>query len=157
MKLQIVSKNKAFTLIEIILVLTIFISLLAIGTFIEPKTHNKRLLSSEHDILISILLKARNQSMNNINGKKYGIHIDSDSYIIFNDFPYDKNNINNISFPKNKNIKITASPILLDQNNEIEIIFNQLSGEIENEGQIKMEDDLMTKYINLIKNGLIIN
>lgn len=154
MKLQTISKDKGLTLIEIIIFLFIFSSLILIGLSIEPNIYNKKILEKEHDILVTILLRARNYSMNNINSINYGIHIEDDSYVLFSEIPYDKNDLSNEFTKRNENIVI-SSPDLWLNNNQIEIIFSQLSGEPNQTGQIELKENNNYKYINIYKSGLI--
>jgi competence protein ComGC len=154
MKLQTISKDKGLTLIEIIIFIFIFSSLILIGLSIEPNIYNKKILEKEHDILVTILLRARNYSMNNIESKAYGIHLEDDSYVLFSEIPYHKNNPNNEFTKRNENIVI-SSPDLSLNNNQIEIIFFQLSGEPNQVGQIELKENNNYKYINIYKSGLI--
>ncbi len=79
-------KNKGFTLVEILVAIAILAIILSLGIFLSFDFYKSRSLLSEKDIIISVLQKARNQSLNNINQVRHGIHFMEDSglkYIIF--------------------------------------------------------------------------
>jgi prepilin-type N-terminal cleavage/methylation domain-containing protein len=172
MKSQIISKNKGFTptptlgnnksklasgftLIEIIIVMIIISSFLLIGSFVNQEIYNQKSLFQEKLLLITILQKVRNKAINNIHESNHGLYIDNSNYIIFRKFPYNQFDLTNDIIPKNNNFAITASLDLINNNNQIEIIFNQLSGEPANTGQIILSDGIKQEYINIKKGGLI--
>jgi len=154
MKLQIILKNEGFVLIEIIFAVVIVSSLFLLNSFLNQENYNQKSLEQEKLLLISVLQKARNRAMNNIDISNHGLHIDDKNYILFRKIPYNKYELTNENVKRNSNIKINSSSNLLN-NNEIEIIFTQLSGEPINVGQIELSDEIKKYYIDVISGGLI--
>lgn len=72
-----------FTLIEILVVIGIFSVLAAIGLFFSMDVYRSNSVSSERDMIMSILQKARSQAINNINEKPHGVRFISGKYIVF--------------------------------------------------------------------------
>lgn len=141
------NKNSGFTLIEILLVIGLLSVVIATGAFADINFYNQEIRISEQAILISILQKARNESMNNIHNSPHGIHIQNNTYVLFYSMPYDENETSNQTIQRNPNITITGLE---------EIIFEQLSGNTQNTGTIAMKDEVgVEKLIFISSNGLI--
>ena len=117
--------------------------------------YHQKSLEEEKLLIVSILQKIRNRAMNNIHESSHGLHIEEDNYVIFRTTPYSEYESTNENIPRNNKIDITAAPDLLDDDSEIEIIFTELSGDPINIGEIKLDDGLEQKYININKRGLI--
>lgn len=73
-----------FTIVEILIVLTILGLILSAGIFIGMDFFRTRGTDSEIATIVSLLQNARSQSMNNINGARHGLHFASPlSYTMF--------------------------------------------------------------------------
>lgn len=134
--------NHGFTLIEILVALGIVAILFTASSFLNFNSYNRELLESEQETLVSVLITARSRSMNNIDASRHGVKIEDDNFILFRELPYDEEII-----PRNSNVKNTST---LDT-----VIFEQLSGEIDNFGEIILSENLKTKKITLLQSGLI--
>jgi prepilin-type N-terminal cleavage/methylation domain-containing protein len=119
-----------FTLIEISVVmglLAIIGSLLVFANFDVWRGYNFR---GEADLLISVLQKARNQSINNIclgsgctEGKSHGVYIQSDKYTIFQGSDWDHRDVAvDEDFEASNSVSSASSTIN-------EVVFSQLSGD----------------------------
>ena len=155
MKLLIPLKNNGFTLIEVIIVMIILSSFFLIGLIVDQKMYSHRTLQEEKLLIVSILQKIRSRSLNNIYESSHGLHINENNYIIFRTVPYSESESTNENIPKNNKYTITGSPELQNSDNEIEIIFTELSGEPINTGEIKPYNGIEQEYININKRGLI--
>lgn len=155
MKLLMPLKNNGFTLIEVMIVIIILSSFFLIGLFVDQGMYSQKTLQEERSLIVSILQKVRNKALNNIYESGHGLHIEKDNYIIFRTIPYNESESTNENIPRNNKITITGDPELQDSDNEIEIIFTELSGDPINVGEIKLDDGLEQKYININKRGLI--
>ncbi len=155
MKLQLAYTNRGFTLIEILVVMGIVGILFVAGSFMDIGSIGRSLRASEHATLISILQTARGRAMNNIYASAHGVHVEDDEYVLFREFPYSESESTNEAFPRNENVTISATANLLDADDEIEVVFEQLSGEPENTGDITVEDTVPPKEIRILANGLI--
>ncbi|MDP2788459.1 MAG: prepilin-type N-terminal cleavage/methylation domain-containing protein [bacterium] len=149
MKLQITLKDKnqnGFTLIEVLITMAVISLLFFAGYFVSVDSFSRELIISEHLTLVSVLQKARNRAMNNINTSRHGVYIENDLYIIFRKFPHNSNEPTNEKIQRNNNINISGLN---------EVIFSQLSGESGNTGDIFLDDGMRTKKITIKKGGLI--
>lgn len=79
--------NKGFTLVEVLIVIGLLIMVFAFGLFISFDFYRSYSFYAESDVIVSILQKARNQSLNNINQARHGVYFDISSddlkYVIF--------------------------------------------------------------------------
>ena len=72
-----------FTLIEIIIVIAIVGIIASFGLFISMDFYRGYAFLSEQKIAVSVLQKARNQAMSNINQLPHGVHFESNKYVIY--------------------------------------------------------------------------
>ncbi|OGE82154.1 MAG: hypothetical protein A3B10_02365 [Candidatus Doudnabacteria bacterium RIFCSPLOWO2_01_FULL_44_21] len=78
---------------------------------------------SEQSIIVSVLQKARNQAMSNINQKSHGVKFLAENYVIFQGADYTSRDVGEDQI-------IEASPVV--NNSGGEIVFTQLSGSASN-------------------------
>src|SRR5690242_12740236 len=86
MRLLTVSKSKlgGFTLIEMLVAMAVLAVVIKLGLFLSLDFYKGTSYRSEKDVIISVLQKARSQSMNNIDQVQHGVHFtDPLKYIIF--------------------------------------------------------------------------
>ncbi len=140
--ISISGKGKSgFTLIEILIVMSLLIAVgfvLAFADFDIWRGYNFR---GECDLVISILQKARSQSINNIclgtsctDGKPHGVYIQSNKYTIFqgNDWN-NRDDVFDEDYEASSNINSAGSTIT-------EVVFSQLSGDVSVEGEIVLNE-----------------
>ncbi len=88
-----VKSGAGFTLIEMLVAMLILISIMGLGMFLSMDYYRSYIFYYEKDLAISILQKARSQSLANINQSWHGVKIGASEYIIFegNDAVHDYN------------------------------------------------------------------
>lgn len=114
--------RKGFTLIEIAIVIGIFVILASFGLFLSFDSYRSQNFRSEQNILLSLLQKARSQSMNNINQIPHSLHISTSprQYTVYEGTSWTtRNPALDLNFQMNSNI----TPGGLS-----DITFNQLTG-----------------------------
>jgi Tfp pilus assembly protein FimT len=124
------SYKSGFTLIELIIVMTITIMLIGIATVSLTSIQNKTYLGTTVDSLISDLKQQQLKAMTgNTEGRatsdSYGIHFNSNSYVLFHGTTYSSSDLTNFTVPLNGGL--TFSSITLPGSN---LIFSQISGEV---------------------------
>lgn len=145
--------HRGFTLIEIIIVTAILGIILSLGLFIGVDFFRSYSLRSEENVIVSVLQKARGQSINNINEKKHGVHFEVSpdlKYIIFEGPSYDPSNPTNTIIKSAYGITISGLPI--------DIIFEQLSGNCvscASPVEIKVNDGVREYAIKINSEGQI--
>lgn len=143
------ARESAFTFIELIVVVSIFLSLLTLGWINFSTLPSKVTLNTSYDLMVSDIKNQQSQAMNgNIS---YGVHIESDRYILFKGDTYDPNSETNFDVTfENANIEIFNN-LFVNQN----IIFEAGSGEIlnfnSNNSSLTLMDNLSgeSKTLNL--------
>ena len=81
---------EGFTIIEVLVALGITMAMVSLGLFISLDFYKSSSLQSEKSIIISVLQKARSQSLDNINEQRHGVRFFLDpsngnklTYLIF--------------------------------------------------------------------------
>lgn len=120
------SKNFGFTLIELIIGVSIFLSLLTLGWINFSTLPSKVTLNSSYETMYSDIKNQQSEAMNGEGA--FGVHFESDHYILFKGEVYNASDTTNfqVNF-ENANIGITNN--LFSGGN---IIFQASSGEILN-------------------------
>lgn len=134
--------------------IAIIAGLFALGSFIDISVINHRSISSEQATLVSVLQKARNESINNINAIQHGVHIDTSAYTLFEGTNYISTNSSNQTIAKSSMTDISN----INSNDftaPYDIIFSQLSGEPSVIGVITLNNGATTKMITIYNGGLI--
>lgn len=125
-----------FTLIEVIVVLGIFAILSTMGLLVSMDSYRSYSFRSEQTVVLSLLQKARNQSMANINQKPHGVYIDQVGvqYTLFQGADYShRDTAQDIVFPGNASYVLGGVP---------EVDFTQLTGNPATAGNITIDDHI---------------
>jgi len=125
--------KKAFTLIEILIVLAI-ISLVAVLAipFYQPFQVRTYLDNNSQEI-IQVLRKAQSKAMAGENDEVYGVHFSVDEYVLFKGMLYNPDDLENEIFGLPNSLSITNINLNGGGN---EIIFDKLKGTTSNYGSI---------------------
>lgn len=142
-----IENDSGFTLIEILIVISILSILVGLGLFIGIDFYRGYNLRLERNVAASVLQKARNQSMNNIGQSNHGVYIKDNGFTIFQGPSYVGRNI---SFDQTilSNPSITRSGLN-------EIVFSQLSGQSNASGTIILNNGTSSTTINVNYEGAI--
>jgi len=137
-----------FTLIEITLVIALIIIIFGFGLTISFDSYRKDNLKAERDTLISVLQKARNESINNLNNTPHGFYFDGTDYILFDGSSY-------ASRDASRDLKIVKNPSITI-GGLTEIVFEQLDGNANPIGDITLSDGINPVIsININQEGRI--
>ena len=146
-------KTSGFTFLEIIIVITIVSIILAVAIPQLSKVKNVQILKSSSEDIISVLNKARSETMASLNSQEYGVRFEINKIIIFTGTSYvpdaASNEIINISSPA------TISSISLT-GGVSEVYFNRLTGTASNTGNIVVSiasNPNLTKTISISATG----
>jgi len=139
--------KRGFTLIEIVVVMGLFAVLAGFGLFLSFDFYRSYAFRAERDMVISILQKARSQALNNIRETPHGVHLQNDSYILFQGSSYA---VADHAFDQVVDAAPSISRIGLS-----EVVFTQLSGGANASGTIDITDGLRTVSISINNAGRI--
>lgn len=112
-------QRKGFTLVEIMVVIAIMAMLFGIGLFMSFDFYRFYLLSSERDIAVGALEKARSRALANFFETSHGVHVDQDNYWIFRGSVYVAGASTNEKIPGNTSVQKSGIT---------DIVFDELTG-----------------------------
>jgi prepilin-type N-terminal cleavage/methylation domain-containing protein len=115
------NNKKGFTLIEIVIVLTIFCLITSFGLVIDLNTFKTNTFSNEESKVVSILAKARSRAMTNYYNSAHGVCYLAPNYIIFRDGVCDGSGTDETILA---NVNIASSPATIFPT----FIFSRLTG-----------------------------
>lgn len=142
------NSKTGFSLVELLIVVAIIVVVSGLGLFVSLDFYKTYALNSERDIVIGILMKARNRATNNFNESRHGIFIDSTGYTIFQGTSYALRNTSYDELIKRSN-SVTATGVS-------EIVFEQLTGSLTTgEGDITLSNNVKSINISLNNEGRI--
>jgi len=152
--------NKGFTLIEVIVVMGLLVAIAGLVGFANLDTWRAFTFRGERNLLVSVLQKARSQSVSNIclgagcsDGKSHGLAIrpsdHSDADVIFQGSNYITRDS---AFDE---IIGSASTINYASSTISEVIFAQLSGDASTIGDINLNDGVRSTTISIKNEGRI--
>ena len=143
------TQNRGFTLIEVVIGIGLIGLIAGLGLFLGWDFYRGFAFLSEQKIVVSVLQKARNQAMNNINEKPHGVHFETGCYIIFEN-AYDGTGCNGST-----NEVIAVSPTMSVKTPlPADIIFTQLSGD-STETDFVLTNGIREVIISVANNGQI--
>lgn len=141
--------EKGFTLIEILVVLSIITMLVAVTLFFDANNYRGESFRAERNNLVVALQTARADALNNIDQSKHGVAINPSGfkgYVIFEGDSYAASN------PVTRT-KIPASyPITLASSSPSEVLFTQLSGNADYSGEIVLKDTQRNATTSIVIN-----
>ena len=145
--------HKGFTLLEAIIVIAIIGIITAVAFPQLTKVRNVQILKSSSEDIVSVLNKARSETLASLNSLQYGVHFDTHSVTIFSGTTYtsgnSSNEIINISSPASiSNISLAGGVY--------DFYFNRLSGTASKTGAITVSissDSSLTKTITISGTG----
>lgn len=148
-------KHRGFTLIELIIAISI-ITIIA-GIFISPfsKFRNDQLLKAGAENIASVITKARSATLASINDSSFGVHFSSDSVILFSGETYDSGNSLNEIITLNE--AVTVDGINLTGGVD-DVYFERLTGKASATGTISVSltnDNTKTKTITITSLGAV--
>lgn len=125
-----VKSGAGFTLLEVLVVMGIMTILGGFALIVSMDAYRGFAFRAERDMLISVLHKARSQSMNNVclgtgctDGKPHGVHVETGQYVIFQGASYATRDSAVDEVIVASNGAASISPLSLSN-----VMFTQLSG-----------------------------
>jgi prepilin-type N-terminal cleavage/methylation domain-containing protein len=140
------SDIRGLTLIEILVVLGILSVLATFGYLVTMDFYKGYAFNAERNIIVSILQKARSQSLANINESAHGVHFDPGQYVIFQGASYNSGAGFN---------QITPAAFGIGHSGVADIVFAQLSGDVNPGGSLILSDGKRSAVISVNNEGRI--
>ncbi len=137
-----------FTLVEILVTTGIIAVLIGLGLFMSFDVYRHSLINDERDILVSMFLKARSQSLANLYQTPHGVCLLGSNYTIFRGSACVASSTNE-TIAKSTNITVTGF------STSTPIVFSQLSGDASPSSTITLSDGVSTRIISINNEGRI--
>lgn len=142
------SDRRGFTMIEILVTISILAILIGMGLFMSLDFYRHTLVNDERDLVVSLLLKARTQSIDNLDQLPHGVCFVAPNYVIFRGTACTATSSTSELTPKGGGINITGLTATSS------VIFNQLSGDASTTS-ITLSQDSNVKVISINNEGRI--
>ena len=147
--------KRGFTLIEIILVIAIASVIASITVSAFSRFNRAIAIRKDAEKIVSILNKARSNTIAARSGSQYGVHFESGRVVMF------VGNIYSALAPTNEPLKfqspVSASTISLAGGGS-DVVFERLTGITSNFGFVILSltgEPLVTRRVNISSNGLV--
>ena len=138
---RIFKNSSAYTLLEIIIVISILSIIIGTSIPFLVNSLNKSNLDSTSSIALSYLRSAQTKSITGFNSSNYGVYFDNTSspnkIVIFKGTTYDANDENNEVYEAPR--QVTISSIVLNGSTN-QVVFDKYSGSTQNYGSITFKD-----------------
>lgn len=126
--------RNGFTLIEIVVVLGITTMLASVLLFADMTTYKSSSLREERERLVTLLERARAQAMTNVHQSPHGVRITAGGYVQFEGDSF-------ATAHHDRDVTMqTVYPVVFANSSPNEIVFSQLSGDANYEGDIVLSD-----------------
>lgn len=153
-------KNKGMTLIEVLIVIVIIAIIASIVLVNLSSFKNEQVLKNTSQDVLSLLEKARQNTISSLNGTNYGVHFETDRAVLFTGPTYSASSESNEPVIFSEAVFIPTGGVNISGGGN-DIIFERLTGEVINgtiSSTIKLElvsDSTRDKTITISKIGSI--
>ena len=132
------ARSRGFTLTEMLVVIGIIVMFIGVSLFIDMNNFRGNAFRGERAILVTLLQTARADSLNNIDQEPHGIALfpsdHPNSYVLFEGSNY------TASDPSLREPTDAQYPVTFTPASPSEVVFSQLSGNANYDGDIVMND-----------------
>lgn len=148
------SQQKGFTLIEILVVITILVTLSAISVTVFSKFSTSRVLVGSVQTVLSILDEARTLTLASKDGYQYGVHFETAKVVLFKGTIYSSSDPDNDVMVLHTAVEI--SNITLTGSGS-DVVFSRLTGTTGQNGTVRLSlvsDSTSSSTINIQTTGI---
>ncbi len=115
---------KGISLVEVLVVLGIITTIIAVGAPFYTSYHYRHLLAETTQEIVESIRVAQARAMAGYNGENHGIHFDSNRYVLFSGSSYNPADPNNLTYPISSKLSISN----VSFNGNTELIFERFTG-----------------------------
>jgi len=140
------TKQKGFTIIELVLVLTIIVVLIGLSVGYYMNSQIRMDVNSEASNVVHYLRLTQSNAASGLNNSKHGIHFESGYYVIFKGNSYDPNST--------ANFRINLPSTMIINNMALnggghDVIFSKTDGTTTNYGSISVYSAKINKAVQI--------
>jgi prepilin-type N-terminal cleavage/methylation domain-containing protein len=146
--------RRGFTLIEMLIVITIMGILVVSVLTIFTKINSSQAIDKDAQLLVETLRQAQSQTLSSQNASQYGVHIATTSVTLFTGTTYSSSDTSNKSFLFNTRDIVSTISLIGGSTN---VVFKRLTGETDQSGTITLFSPAAssTKTVTIYKTGVI--
>ena len=147
-------KLSGFTLVEIIVIITILAILTFISINVLKNFRDHEALTKSASLIVETLRQAKNLTLNSKDSYEYGVHFNTNDMVLFRGSTYPIGSSTNITYDFNSSVVVSNTTL---NGGGSDIIFKKLSGETNNNGTITLTSELSktSQVITVYKTGLV--
>jgi len=139
--------NRGLTLVEILIVVAILSLIGGFGIIVSANFYRNQSILADQSDLISLLRKARNSALNNLNESGHGVYIGADEYVVFQGDTYaTRNTVFDEEYSHSGGLQFSGLQ---------EITFQQLEGNANASGTIAVSNGVQTTTVSINSEGRI--
>lgn len=138
--------SAGFTLIEVMIVIVITLFFAGIGLFLSADVYHSSLFRADAYIVVSALQRARSRAISNINENPHGVRVETTGYTIFQGATFGTDVATHEFLPIRSGYTFNL-PLPID------VVFKQLSGETDFNGNINITNTAKTITVNINSEG----
>ncbi len=150
--------RKGFTIIELLLAIGIIGILITVIVPNLSNYRNEQALTNTTEEIVSLLNKARNDTISSLNYTNYSVHIESEKVVYFTGSTYNASDATNISRVFESSVTIPSSGGINLNGGGSEVLFTRLTGDTTTYGTIIVRltsNAARQKTITILKTGAI--
>ena len=127
--------KKGFTIIEILLVLTLSTFIIGFVSLSFSKINENEVLDQSTELVVSVLNEARTMTLSAVDDSRYGVHFDTSQVIFFKGATYDSAAANNVPTLLNSLVGIGSITLV---GGGSDVVFNRLTGATNQAGTLRV-------------------
>lgn len=138
---------RAFTLIEVLIVVALLSAAASFSVLMGTDTIGRSVAIGERDLAVTFLETARTSALANVDESPHGLHIDSTSFVLFAGGTYNPSDLENRVYERESSVTVVGAS---------DIVFNQLSGNVDTgAGTITFSDSAQSATLEVNHEGRI--
>lgn len=152
------SINKGISFIEIIIVISIMVILAIVVLPSLSNFRNQRTLDNTTQDVISILNKARNDTVSSLNSNTYGVHFETNKVTYFAGSIFNASDTSNVVFNLDSNVNIPPGADISINGGGSDVVFNRIKGDTTDYGTITIRlvsNSSIKKIVTISQTGSI--
>ncbi len=147
-------KDSGYTLVELLIVLTISALLLGIITTSFFSFRKNQALQKDTELIVELLNQARNQTISSKNLSQYGVHFASSTVTVFTGTSYSSGDTSNQNYSLNSSDTVLSLSLT---GGSTDVVFSRLNGEALQTGTVVISSPGLsqTKTVTIYSTGVI--
>lgn len=141
--------NKGFSIVEMLVAVSILVIIAALSVSVFSRISNGSSLEKESQIILSMVTKARTESINSVNDTTHGIKFTGSSVALFRGTTYSVSNVESVY-----NLQSTTLSNISLTGGVSELYFKKLTGNPSASGSVTVSTGDTSKIMTIYGTGL---